>query len=138
MSSSKKCWDINYYVVWMLNPFSLYILKGKSYKIKTLVYKKAYHKNLQSTVRLMSYGRGQGKVYGRVMTNETVCVFLQSLSMWHESIKKLCAILSQAMPPIPFLPVGQVYQISSGSWPTFPLNLLQVCEFIWKLWIFLQ
>ncbi len=31
-----------------------------------------------------------------------------------------------------------IHQLSFGSWPKFPLNLVQFCESIWKLYVFLQ
>ncbi len=41
------------------------------------------------------------------------------------------------MPPFCQL-ARTVKHLSFGSWPTFPLNLVRVCESIWKLCTFLQ
>ncbi len=61
--------------------------------------------------------------------------------MLHQSVWKYYVFLLQATPtakPSFSQFAGTVNQLSFGSWPIFPLDLVQVCESIWKLGTFLQ
>ncbi len=60
---------------------------------------------------------------------------LVQLTLLFESVKKLYAFLLQAMPPLCQL-ARTVNQLTFGSGPAFPRNLVQVCESVWKLCAF--
>ncbi len=87
-------------------------------------------------------GAGHKCRVGQAMTSKSVCVFFFT---YFVRIRLICLgvmrlfITGHSHCHTPFCQLTwTVNQLSFGSWPTFQLKFVQICESIWKLCTFLR
>ncbi len=110
------------------------------HKWKIAVCNDASHKSLKHMTLDELWEEVELKYRGGASHNQSKCVCVFFYKVWLCYMNLLRSYASFCYRPLHlFCQLARtVNQLSFGSWPTFPLNLVQVCESIWKLCTFLQ